>query len=259
MPLRGPPNPGDILDAKRSGAKIIIERYVAEGGQGYVYEARRNDKPVAVKWYKPNYARLDERLPTRLDHLIDLWEKRETEYLRDFPIWKFLWPNDIVVCSGIEPFGYVMPWKENQFAEFRRVFCRQVEPESFRLLIRAGIELVDGYWRLHARGYCYHDVSDGNAAMNCQTGEIRICDCDNIDKNEIAGAILGTGKFMAPEILRGEAFPTQQTDFWSLAVVLFSLFFRNHPLQGVKSMCSSKIRKRSRNITVSSRSTSLIP
>jgi serine/threonine protein kinase len=237
VPSRGPLNPGDVLDAKRSGSKIIIERYVAEGGQGYVYEARRNDEPVAVKWYKPSYyPRNDKRLPERLNHLIDLWEQRETENLRNFPFWRFLWPSDIVVRQGVEPFGYVMRWKEDKFAEFDRVFHRQVEPESFRLLISAGIELVDGYWHLHSRGYCYYDVSGGNAAMDCQTGEIRICDCDNIDQNEIPGAILGTGKYMAPEILRGEVvLPTQQTDFWSLAVLLFSLFFRNHPLQGRNS------------------------
>jgi hypothetical protein len=39
---------------------------------------------------------------------------------------------------------------------------------------------------------------------------------------------------MAPEIVRGEAKPSERSDCHSLAVVLFKLFFRDNPLQGAE-------------------------
>ena len=41
-----------------------------------------------------------------------------------------------------------------------------------------------------------------------------------------------TPRFIAPEIVRGEAAPSTQTDLFSLAVLLFYLFHVHHPLEG---------------------------
>ena len=51
------------------------------------------------------------------------------------------------------------------------------------------------------------------------SGEALICDNDNVavDKQEQSG-VLGTPRFMAPEIVRGEAKPSTQTDLFSLSV-----------------------------------------
>ena len=59
-----------------------------------------------------------------------------------------------------------------------------------------------------------------------------ICDNDNVDVDGAPPTSLGTPKFMAPEIVRGEASPTMDTDLHSLAVVLFYLLFLCHPLEG---------------------------
>jgi serine/threonine protein kinase len=47
-------------------------------------------------------------------------------------------------------------------------------------------------------------------------------------------SVLGTPRFMAPEVVRGEAMPSSQTDLYSLAVLLFYMFMVHHPLEGKK-------------------------
>ena len=53
---------------------------------------------------------------------------------------------------------------------------------------------------------------------------------------DTAGGILGTPRFMAPEIVRGDSLPSIQTDLFSLAVLLFYLFVVHHPLEGSREL-----------------------
>jgi len=64
---------------------------------------------------------------------------------------------------------------------------------------------------------------------------VRICDNDNVTVTGTAsGGILGTPRFIMPEIVRREAFPSTDTDLFSLAVLLFCMFMLHHPLEGKK-------------------------
>src|SRR5207244_4661707 len=97
----------------------------------------------------------------------------------------------------------------------------------------AGVELADGALLLHAgKGLCYRDINYNNVFFDPDTGEVRVCDNDNVDINGQPGEIGGTPSFMAPEIVRGEALPSIETDRHSLAVLLFLMFLMHHPLEG---------------------------
>ena len=105
----------------------------------------------------------------------------------------------------------------------------------FRELVTVGLGLADSFFKLHAKGLCYRDISFGNAFFDPKTGEILICDNDNVTENRSPRvSVLGTPDFMAPEIVRGEALPSRQTDLFSLAVLLFYIFHIQHPLVGKK-------------------------
>ena len=68
-----------------------------------------------------------------------------------------------------------------------------------------------------------------------ENGEVRICDNDNVSvNNQATGAVSGTPRFMAPEIVRGELGPSTQTDLFSLAVLLFYMLVNHHPLEGAR-------------------------
>jgi serine/threonine protein kinase len=127
-----------------------------------------------------------------------------------------------------------MPLRQPRYRGIVDLMKRRVEP-SFRALATAGLELADSYLHLHARGFCYRDISFGNVFFDPDSGDVLICDNDNVavDGNTTAG-VLGTPRFMAPEVVRGETLPSTQTDLYSLAVLLFYMLMVHHPLEGAR-------------------------
>src|SRR5581483_632859 len=150
---------------------------------------------------------------------------------------RFLWPIELAETgepATVPGFGYVMPLREARYRGIIDLMKRRVEP-SFRALATAGLELAHSYLQLHARGLCYRDISFGNVFFDPESGEVLICDNDNVAVDGQASAgVLGTPRFMAPEVVRGEALPSTQTDLFSLAVLLFYLFMVHHPLEGAR-------------------------
>ncbi|OQY51861.1 MAG: serine/threonine protein kinase, partial [Desulfobacteraceae bacterium 4572_88] len=186
-----------------------IEQFLGAGGQGEVYKANLNGKPVALKWYFPQQATPEQQ--AALDMIIR----------RGSPDDKFLWPLGLAFLQNINGFGYLMSLREPRFKGIADLMRRRIEP-SFRALATAGLELSHSFLQLHSKGLCYRDISFGNVFFDPDTGEIRICDNDNVTVDgEATGGILGTPRFMAPEVVRGEARPSIQTDLFSLAVLLF--------------------------------------
>jgi DNA-binding helix-hairpin-helix protein with protein kinase domain len=202
---------------------IQVHKFLGKGRQGEVYAATMGNERVAVKWYRPEWLNLDPTLGDRLN---------ETR-IRMAPSERFLWPADIVTSLDVPGFGYVMPFREARFREFGELMCEQLQA-SFRPLTTAGLQAAESYQRLHLQGLCYGDISPGNVALDPDTGEIRISDCDNVDVNGRGwrSATSGTEGFMAPEIIQNIAQPTCWSDLWSLAALLFWVFVKNHPLQG---------------------------
>ena len=92
--------------------------------------------------------------------------------------------------------------------------------------LTAAAELASAFHELHAKGLAYCDISWGNVFLDPKSGEVLVCDNDNVDVDGAATAtVLGTPRFMAPEIVRGEVGPSVRTDRFSLAVLLFQMLF----------------------------------
>ncbi len=207
-----------------AGAAYTVEQFLGGGGQGEVYRAVLGGRPMALKWYFPASATPQQR--TALEDLVRKGPPNE----------KFLWPTALAVAPGVAGFGYVMPLREARYKGIVDMMKRRVEP-SFRALATAGLELADSYLQLHARGLCYRDISFGNVFFDPVTGQVLICDNDNVAVDGAApGGVLGTPRFMAPEIVRGEALPSIQTDLFSLSVLLFYMFMVHHPLEGKREL-----------------------
>ena len=125
-----------------------------------------------------------------------------------------------------------MALREKRFCSVADLLRRQVEP-TFRTLATVGFNVADSFLQLHAAGLCYRDISFGNLSFDPSGGDVVICDNDNVGVDgRREGGILGTPRFMAPEIVRGEAWPDSNTDRWALAVLLFYLLLMHHPLEG---------------------------
>lgn len=206
---------------KSGGISIRIEKFLGGGTQGEVYRSELSENPVAVKWYFPQYLRSDTGLRSRLERAVK----------DGAPDNRFLWPMSIVTSETRPGFGYVMGLRSPNYQSIMDLVSGKADP-SFRTLAVAGFNLADGYYQLHSRGFCYRDISFGNVFFDARTGDILICDNDNVDVDGRPGAIGGTPDFMAPELVLGKSAPSTKTDLHSLAVLLFYMFFIQHPLMG---------------------------
>jgi hypothetical protein len=214
--------PGQSVAIERSRLACRVESFLGGGGQGEVYRATLDGRPCALKWYFPHMATDVHR--AALAELVE----------RGAPNAKFLWPLGLATLPGGAGFGYVMALREPRFKGIVDLMTRRAEP-SFRALATAGLDLADSFLQLHSRGLCYCDISFGNVFFDPRTGEVLVCDNDNVAVDGAgAGGVLGTPDFMAPEIVRGEAGPSTRTDLYSLAVLLFYMFHVHHPLFGRK-------------------------
>lgn len=205
-----------------AGMTCEVEELLGGGGQGEVYRVNLGGKKLALKWYYSTSATLMQR--QALTNIIK----------RPSPNDKFLWPLELVTMSGLPEFGYLMPLREQRYAGIADLMKRRVQT-TFRNLAIAGFQLVDSYFQLHTAGLCYRDISFGNVFFDPKNGDVLICDNDNVTVNgSTIGGVLGTPRFMAPEIVCEQALPSTQTDLFSLSVLLFYLFMSHHPLEGKK-------------------------
>lgn len=202
------------------GTRLSVEKKLGEGSQGEVWRAMDGGAPVAVKVYHPHSASEEQR--KSLERLVE----------RPSPAPQFLWPSAMIDSIASGTYGYVMPLREGRFRPFEDYMARRIKP-SLRTLLAAGAQLAHGFQRLHAEGLCYRDISFANIFLDPRTGDVSVCDNDNVDLSGAApGGVLGTPRFMAPEVVRGEAPPSADTDRYSLAVLLFYLLYGGHPLDG---------------------------
>ena len=206
-----------------SGKICRVDDFIGAGGQGEVFRADIDGYKVALKWYFPTQA--TERQKATLEYLIRIGS----------PTNKFLWPIEIVSLKDKPGYGYIMRLRESRFKGVSDLLKRRIEP-SFRALCTAAYELADNFLELHAKGLCYQDISDTNIFLDPASGEICISDNDNVTIDGQEGGILGTPRFMAPEVVVNRALPSADTDRFSLAALLFYMFFLNHPLEGEREL-----------------------
>lgn len=209
-----------------------VTRLLGQGGQGYVFEVQRQGgEPLALKWYKPESA-----TPEQYDEMQQLVEIGS-------PHRRFLWPLSMARVGGHPSFGYVMNLRHPRFLELSYLLLnadRDGRPldVSFASIIELCRQLSFSFLRLHARGLCYRDISFGNVFFEPSTGDVLVCDVDNVGIDNGSSRVLGTPYFMAPEVVRDltyQTLPNTDTDRHSLAVLLFYALFLGHPLEGART------------------------
>jgi serine/threonine protein kinase len=213
--------PGQTVCGESSGMTCKVEQFLGGGGQGEVYRATMSGQRMALKWYFPETATADLR------------RSLETLVKKGPPNENFLWPMELASAPNVPNFGYLMPLREPRYKSIVDLMKRRVDP-TFRALATAGLELSNSFLQLHSKGLCYRDISFDNVFFDPGTGSALICDNDNVDVDGRPGPVKGTPRFMAPEIVRGDALPSSQTDLFSLAVLLFYMLHIHHPLEGKK-------------------------
>lgn len=219
-------------------AKIVDK--LGEGGQGIVYSVKIDGKDYALKWYT-KLASFQNKKAFR--------KNLQTNIANGAPDGKFLWPLYLTEeLNG--SFGYVMNLRPKNFSDFSDILNNKVRFASTEVLINSALNIVNAFRSLHFKGLSYQDLNDGNFFIDVKTGEVLICDNDNVtpDGMNNPGNIIGKAGYMAPEIVFNSKknHPNTLTDRHSLAVILFKLFFRHDPLMGkayVDSICITEKRE----------------
>ena len=129
-------------------------------------------------------------------------------------------------------FGYVMGLRPSNYKEFSDFLLAKVHFSSLSAAVNAALNITNGFRELHRKGFSYQDLNDGNFFLDPVTGDVLICDNDNVAPYGESLGIAGKARYMAPEVVRNIKHPDIMTDRFSLAVVLFRLLFLDHPLEG---------------------------
>ena len=216
---------GDTVKIKSGGEAKVLAEFGA-GGQGTVYKVSYQGVEYALKWYHDGVFHGKENA---------FYQNLENNISKGAPTKAFLWPLGITEPQN-GSFGYIMNIRPNGYDELTDFFVgskkkNQVRFKSFSAISTAAINIIQAFRELHNSGYSYQDINNGNFFINPNSGDVMICDNDNVSPFGTNLGIGGKQRWMAPEIVTGGD-PDKQSDRFSLAVVLFRLLFINHPLEG---------------------------
>jgi serine/threonine protein kinase len=108
-----------------------------------------------------------------------------------------------------------------------------IQTGGIRKRLEIAISLSKCYRQLHLQGLCYCDVSPNNILVARQQKSIVLIDSDNLTStSHFSPTILGTPRYIAPELFKNYKQPNSITDTYSFAVILFELLRLGHPLIG---------------------------
>ena len=201
------------------GGTATIVKELGRGGQGIVYLVEVCGEKKALKWY---LNAPDDKFYRNLEHNI----------ASGAPSDAFLWPEYLTEKQQGR-YGYIMKLRPQNYYEFGNFLLAKVSFKSFTAMLSAAMKICDGFMMLHRFGYSYQDLNDGNFFIDPQTGDVLICDNDNVMPQGEKSGIMGKARYMAPEIVAG-GIPDKYSDRFSLSVILFMLFYANHPFEGAK-------------------------
>ncbi len=222
---------GSTSSLASAGTEIMVIKLLGKGTQGHVFQVElSNGTQYALKTYHAQTLKSDPSIVDRVRKLVKIGS----------PSPNFLWALDFVEMHRVDTneivLGYIMDLRPASYINPCLLLNGQVQMD-FRYLFIACLNLSKAFSSLHLKGLCYKDVSIGNFFFDPQNGACIVCDIDNIcydNSLDNRGGVLGTPRFMAPEIVDGTSKPTIYSDNHSLAVLIFYLLLIGHPLEGKK-------------------------
>ena len=208
------------------GRVVTVNKHLGEGGQGDVYAVDYNGKPMVLKWYKPNGMGKNPKA---------FYDNIKNNVMRGSPSEEFLWPLDITEWKD-GTFGYIMGLRPEGYYEITDFMLCHVRFPSYKAIIDASLHIVSAFRKLHNAGYAYPNLDESYFFIEPASGNVLICDNDDVAPCKTAADILGKPRYMAPEIVMGKNMPDKLSDCFSMSVILFILLCRSHPFEGKRAL-----------------------
>lgn len=215
------PPPGAVL-----GGRYRLERLIATGGMGGVYEAldARTDRRVALKLLHPELTE-DRDVRRRF--------RRESSVLRalDHPaIVRIL----DVGGEGEEPLYAVMELLEGETL-MRRLERGPFDAVSLRPIVEG---IAAGLGAAHAHGVIHGDLTPANVVLNGAPGApVKLLDFGlskvlGLERLTRTGELSGTPAYMAPELITGKGELDERIDTYALGVLCYQCLAGRPPFEG---------------------------
>ena len=210
------------------GKKYVLTDLAGEGAQGAVYNEASDE--FLIKLYKKGNPIQEAKMLSKLKWLIK----------QDYPD-QFIRPIELIETPFV---GYVMQKVKDHYSLSKMLvpsrdmsFCEWYNQETggLRRRLFLAYKIAMQFALLHDSNRAYCDISGNNILIHKDSGVASVCmiDIDNIYiPGGEAGNILGTSRYMAPEIMNRSLTPDIFTDDYSLAVILFELLRVGHPYIG---------------------------
>lgn len=205
--------------------KIVVKDFLGDGGQGEVYLVDYNGQDYALKVYKSEVSS-------------DFRYNLKNNIERGAPSKDFLWPK-LLLDFDDGKIGYLMDLRPKNFTSFVSYLTGTNKFKSRQVMLKWCIDLCIAFKKLHEMGYSYQDLNDGSFFLDTETGDLLICDNDNVTADKRNLGILGKMRYMAPEIVRGDKntkgeqqMPDVHSDRFSLAIILFMALCLGNPFEG---------------------------
>ncbi len=215
----------DFISSNNTRYELIES--LGEGGQGYILKVKdQNNNLFALKLYKDN-----QNISIQKKIISALIVNKPKVNNKDI---SFIWPLDTIETKRSR-FGYIMPLYDNKrYIHYNKVINQRVIPPTMRQLAYLSFLIVEALHNIHKSGLAYCDINMGNIQFDLQESKIIVCDNDNVVINNTDVNILGVPEFMAPEVALGQQRPNASSDLYSLAILLYMVWFYEHPMEGKK-------------------------
>jgi serine/threonine-protein kinase len=208
--------------------EVIAGRYeivelIGKGGMSSVFKAhdRLLDRTVAIKVLHPHYTE-DEEYVERF--------RREARSVAQVSH-----PNIVTVIDRGEDDRRQYIVFEYVEGENLKELLQRTGPLPIRDALVLALQMARALSFAHSRGLVHRDVKPQNVLLNADAqakmtdfGIAREVDVQGVT---ITGTVLGTSEYIAPEQARGQQVD-QQTDVYSLGVVLYELLTGSVPYEG---------------------------
>jgi serine/threonine protein kinase len=215
---------GQIITSK-SGSRYSLTEIAGSGAQGVVYNESQGK--YMVKLYYPGAIhQLDSDVLEKLSFIQRVQKPGNFVAIQDIIETPYIgYVMDKV--TGHKPLNtYLLPDKNKKFSEWYN------SGYGLRERLYIGYFIAKAFHSLSRDNLAYCDISGNNILVNL-TGtsvSVRMIDIDNI---YVAGrgrpSVLGTPRYIAPEIINKIRNPDIFSDNYSLAVILFELLRAGHP------------------------------
>jgi DNA-binding helix-hairpin-helix protein with protein kinase domain len=230
--MSGPrPHPGAaVYDA--TGATLLLEREIGQGGEGSVWSIEGNGR-VAAKFYH-------DGIGTERAQKLEVMCRLKSESLLKVAAWP---TSTLRFNRSGQAQGLLMPLISGYQAAhllYNPKSRRSAFPEAqFPFIVHSATNIARAFVAVHDAGQVIGDVNHGNLLVS-ERATVALIDCDSFeitDHHMVYPCLVGVPPYTPPE-LQGKTFRgirrTQQHDAFGLAVLLFHmLFLGRHPFAGI--------------------------